>query len=99
MRVDLQVGHLLLALGRDRCDRAVQAWLFGAIKRHQLNLRRPETTNVQELPQLFLGERRLRADAESGYGLHLVEALATSWGITDRVVGKTVWAELFAGHH
>ncbi|GGT35524.1 hypothetical protein GCM10010207_39560 [Streptomyces atratus] len=44
-------------------------------------------------------QRRLRADAESGYGLHLVEALATSWGITDRVVGKTVRAELFAGHH
>ncbi|MCX5342897.1 ATP-binding protein [Streptomyces atratus] len=37
--------------------------------------------------------------AESGYGLHLVEALATSWGITDRVVGKTVWAELLACHH
>ncbi|MFE5092724.1 ATP-binding protein [Streptomyces sp. NPDC056638] len=32
--------------------------------------------------------------AESGYGLHLVEALATSWGVKDRGVGKTVWAEL-----
>ncbi|MFF3122597.1 ATP-binding protein [Streptomyces sp. NPDC057908] len=44
-------------------------------------------------------QRRLRADAESGYGLYLVEALATSWGVTDRVVGKTVWAELPAGRH
>ncbi|MFF2328738.1 MULTISPECIES: ATP-binding protein [unclassified Streptomyces] len=42
--------------------------------------------------------RRPRDGAESGYGLHLVEALATSWGVTDRVVGKTVWAELRAGH-
>ncbi|MFE3906694.1 ATP-binding protein [Streptomyces sp. NPDC059153] len=35
-----------------------------------------------------------RPGAESGYGLHLVEALATSWGVKDRGVGKTVWAEL-----
>ncbi|GAA3483951.1 ATP-binding protein [Streptomyces yanii] len=31
--------------------------------------------------------------AESGYGLRLVEAPPTSWGATDRVVGKTVRAE------
>jgi anti-sigma regulatory factor (Ser/Thr protein kinase) len=43
--------------------------------------------------------RLLRAGAESGYGLHLVEALATSWGVTDRSVGKTVWVELLAGQH
>ncbi|MFE4327975.1 ATP-binding protein [Streptomyces sp. NPDC056831] len=36
----------------------------------------------------------LRPGAESGYGLHLVEALAASWGVQDRGVGKTVWAEL-----
>ncbi|WSY93708.1 ATP-binding protein [Streptomyces sp. NBC_00873] len=35
-----------------------------------------------------------RPGAESGYGLHLVEALATSWGVTDRAVGKTVRAQL-----
>ncbi|MFI6062065.1 ATP-binding protein [Streptomyces sp. NPDC051286] len=35
-----------------------------------------------------------RPGAESGYGLHLVEALATSWGVSDRVVGKTVWVHL-----
>ncbi|MGW9115628.1 ATP-binding protein [Streptomyces sp. NPDC055663] len=34
--------------------------------------------------------------AESGYGLHLVGALTTAWGVKDRVVGKTVWAELAA---
>ncbi|WP_329384188.1 ATP-binding protein [Streptomyces sp. NBC_01351] len=32
--------------------------------------------------------------AESGYGLRIVEALAVDWGVTDRVIGKTVWAEL-----
>ncbi len=32
--------------------------------------------------------------AESGYGLRLVDAVATDWGVTDRIVGKTVWAEL-----
>ncbi|MGW0395511.1 ATP-binding protein [Streptomyces sp. NPDC003042] len=32
--------------------------------------------------------------AESGYGLRIVDAVATDWGVRDRVVGKTVWAEL-----
>ncbi|MFF3391333.1 ATP-binding protein [Streptomyces sp. NPDC002669] len=45
------------------------------------------------------GERRpelrpFRPGAESGFGLHLVEGLAASWGVEERVVGKTVWAEL-----
>ncbi|MER5357752.1 ATP-binding protein [Streptomyces sp. NPDC002785] len=35
-----------------------------------------------------------RPDAESGFGLHLVGVVATSWGVKDRLVGKTVWAEL-----
>ncbi|MCX4823797.1 ATP-binding protein [Streptomyces sp. NBC_01142] len=33
-------------------------------------------------------------DSETGRGLLLVDALATSWGAKDRVIGKTVWAEL-----
>jgi anti-sigma regulatory factor (Ser/Thr protein kinase) len=37
--------------------------------------------------------RPSRPGAESGFGLHLVGALATSWGVKDRDVGKTVWAE------
>ncbi|MFG2713942.1 ATP-binding protein [Streptomyces goshikiensis] len=32
--------------------------------------------------------------AESGYGLRLVDAVAAGWGVRDRVVRKTVWAEL-----
>ncbi|MER5872840.1 ATP-binding protein [Streptomyces sp. NPDC002044] len=32
--------------------------------------------------------------AESGHGLRIVEALAAGWGVVDRLVGKTVWAEL-----
>lgn len=45
------------------------------------------------------GERRpLRSEnpgenpEEGGYGLLLVAALATAWGVRDRTVGKTVWA-------
>ncbi|MFD8973402.1 ATP-binding protein [Streptomyces sp. NPDC059593] len=41
------------------------------------------------------GERRpLQAGQpdEGGYGLLLVAALATTWGVKDRSVGKTVWA-------
>ncbi|KOU19748.1 MULTISPECIES: ATP-binding protein [Streptomyces] len=32
--------------------------------------------------------------AESGYGLRIVDAVAADWGVSDRIVGKTVWAEL-----
>ncbi|MFC8759302.1 ATP-binding protein [Streptomyces sp. NPDC057193] len=41
------------------------------------------------------GERRplpAREPDEGGYGLLLVAALATAWGVWDRCVGKTVWA-------
>ncbi|MHA5053127.1 ATP-binding protein [Streptomyces sp. SD15] len=38
--------------------------------------------------------RQLEPEGESGRGLRLVEALATDWGVTDRALGKTVWAEL-----
>ncbi|MFE6665704.1 ATP-binding protein [Streptomyces sp. NPDC057697] len=41
--------------------------------------------------------RPFRTGAESGFGLHLVGALATTWGVRDRVVGKTVWAECVTG--
>ncbi|WP_086824049.1 ATP-binding protein [Streptomyces sp. NRRL B-24572] len=41
------------------------------------------------------GERRpvpAPAPDEGGYGLLLVAALATAWGVKGRSVGKTVWA-------
>ncbi|MEV4942487.1 ATP-binding protein [Streptomyces zaomyceticus] len=41
------------------------------------------------------GERRpapVGRPDEGGYGLLLVAALATAWGVKDRCVGKTVWA-------
>ncbi|MCI3278841.1 ATP-binding protein [Streptomyces cylindrosporus] len=44
------------------------------------------------------GDRPLRfvtePDGERGRGLILVTLLAATWGVTDRPVGKTVWAEL-----
>ncbi|WP_327352481.1 ATP-binding protein [Streptomyces sp. NBC_01304] len=38
--------------------------------------------------------RRRADDAEGGRGLQLVDALAEDWGVRDRGVGKTVWAEV-----
>ncbi|MFM9469674.1 ATP-binding protein [Streptomyces scabiei] len=32
--------------------------------------------------------------AVSGWGLGIVEILSTSWGVTEQVIGKTVWAEI-----
>ncbi|MFG2128428.1 ATP-binding protein [Streptomyces sp. NPDC048751] len=46
------------------------------------------------------GERQLRfvteheQDGEQGRGLLLVSLLARTWGVAERDVGKTVWAEL-----
>ncbi|MFJ8112624.1 ATP-binding protein [Streptomyces sp. NPDC096132] len=44
------------------------------------------------------GDRGLRivreADSEGGRGLIVVTVLATAWGVTERNVGKTVWAEM-----
>ncbi|MFF8607726.1 ATP-binding protein [Streptomyces sp. NPDC015346] len=43
------------------------------------------------------GERRpdpVQEPDEGGYGLVLVAALATAWGVSTRSVGKTVWATL-----
>ncbi|MFE2287793.1 ATP-binding protein [Streptomyces sp. NPDC059443] len=34
--------------------------------------------------------------AESGYGMRIIDAVAADWGVRDRVIGKTVWAELRA---
>ncbi|MFJ7156292.1 ATP-binding protein [Streptomyces sp. NPDC101118] len=45
------------------------------------------------------GDRRPEirvGDGVSGYGMRLVDAYADAWGVTDRVIGKTVWAELGA---
>lgn len=38
--------------------------------------------------------RRAESEAESGRGLLIVEAFADKWGVEDRDLGKTVWAEL-----
>jgi anti-sigma regulatory factor (Ser/Thr protein kinase) len=48
------------------------------------------------------GDRRLRfvregEDAERGRGLIIVTLLAGTWGVAERDVGKTVWAELSLG--
>ncbi|MFF4020093.1 ATP-binding protein [Streptomyces sp. NPDC001843] len=46
------------------------------------------------------GEKKLRfapeddENGEGGRGLILVSLLAQAWGVTERAVGKTVWAEL-----
>lgn len=44
------------------------------------------------------GERQLRyvtdPDAEHGRGLILVTLLSLAWGVADRQIGKTVWAEI-----
>ncbi|MFJ8636799.1 ATP-binding protein [Streptomyces sp. NPDC093568] len=47
--------------------------------------RRPPTPGQAEPPS---------AESESGRGLLLVQELSQAWGITERSIGKTVWAEV-----
>ncbi|MGK3942419.1 ATP-binding protein [Streptomyces caeruleatus] len=63
-------------------------------------LRLPENTLRIEVSDPR-GDRRLRyvndTDGEHGRGLILVTLLADTWGVMDRDVGKTVWAEIGLG--
>ena len=45
----------------------------------------------------FEAQRRRRGSGSSGWGLFLVDALATSWGVEPEGAGKKVWFELGAG--
>ncbi|MFD9729783.1 ATP-binding protein [Streptomyces sp. NPDC059072] len=58
--------------------------LEGLLRIEVSDARRDRRPSVQ--PHVYL--------AESGCGLRIVEALAVGWGVVDRVIGKTVWAEL-----
>lgn len=42
--------------------------------------------------------RRQRADEQGGRGLHLVELLASRWGVQGDSTGKSVWFEMQADH-
>lgn len=42
--------------------------------------------------------RHFGVDALTGRGLHLVEALATRWGVQERPGGKMVWFEFECDH-
>ncbi|MFE2213606.1 ATP-binding protein [Streptomyces canus] len=63
-------------------------------------LRLPENTLRIEVSDPR-GDRRLRyvndEGGEHGRGLILVTLLADTWGVTERDVGKTVWAEVGLG--
>ena len=48
---------------------------------------------VQKLPDLIL-KGDLREAPEHGRGLRIVEALSARWGVTEEVIGKTVWADI-----
>jgi len=45
----------------------------------------------------FEAQRRGPGSGSSGWGLFLVDALATSWGVEPEGAGKKVWFELGAG--
>jgi anti-sigma regulatory factor (Ser/Thr protein kinase) len=58
---------------------------------HARQLRVNVSDASHALPVVQEEEGHLR---ESGRGLHLVDALATAWGVIPHAAGKTVWFEL-----
>ncbi|MFI5619476.1 ATP-binding protein [Streptomyces sp. NPDC051567] len=50
---------------------------------------RVEVTDARREAVPRIGVRTLE---ENGRGLLLVDALSSGWGVSDRVIGKTVWA-------
>ncbi|GGZ52445.1 ATP-binding protein [Streptomyces subrutilus] len=66
----------------------------------ELGLRELDEVLRVEVSDARAGERpRVRPGspdrpAEHGHGLRIVEALCVAWGVSGRVVGKTVWAEV-----
>ncbi|MFG2622179.1 ATP-binding protein [Streptomyces sp. NPDC048507] len=79
---------------------AANAVLHGRVPGRDFELRmtllagvlRVEVSDARGDRRPVVRARDLRAG--SGYGLRIVAALAADWGVTDRLVGKTVWAEL-----
>ena len=82
------VTNAVAASQRTGADRAVQLWLLG------------DATRVLILVGDGSPQPPVRgepaADAETGRGLFLVEAIATRWGWyrDDRGGGKVIWAEI-----
>ncbi|MET8295390.1 ATP-binding protein [Streptomyces sp. NPDC005180] len=93
-------------LGGDESDRVAQvvaelaanAVTHGAVpgRDFELGLRRLDGVLRVEVSDAHAGRQPdLRPAGDGhGYGLRIVEALADAWGVTGRVVGKTVWAEV-----
>jgi anti-sigma regulatory factor (Ser/Thr protein kinase) len=101
-----------ISYGSDVHDNAVlvvaelvtNAAMHGYVYEHSFLLRIVRQTGTLRIEVAdACGTRRPRtsrqsaSDAESGRGLLIVEALADKWGVEDRALGKTVWAELSTG--
>lgn len=72
------------AIIHGRSPVTVEAFLLNGLLRVEVsddNSRHPELRPTQD-------------DALDGRGLHLVALLAARWGVTDQLLGKTVWFEL-----
>ncbi|MEU9142546.1 ATP-binding protein [Streptomyces sp. NPDC048349] len=81
---ELTTNALLHGSVRDRHLR-VEVELTGAVLRIAVSDPKGERRPVR---------RAAGDDEQYGRGLHVVSLLSQRWGSSDRVVGKTVWAEL-----
>ncbi|WP_405899945.1 ATP-binding protein [Streptomyces sp. NBC_00727] len=73
--------------GRTARDRQVEVTLDQDSERVRIEVR-----DVGDgIPRM---RRAVRPLAASGRGLGIVAALSASWGVTERVMGKTAWAEI-----
>ncbi|MFJ3879885.1 ATP-binding protein [Streptomyces sp. NPDC090077] len=93
-------------LGGDESDRVAQvvaelatnAVVHGSVpgRDFELGLRHLDGVLRVEVSDAHSGKQPdLRPAGDGhGYGLRIVEELSDAWGVTGRVIGKTVWAEV-----
>ncbi|EFL17084.1 ATP-binding protein [Streptomyces sp. C] len=103
---ELELCRWDLPLGGDESERVAQvvaelaanAVTHGSVPGRDFELRLRELDGVLrvEVSDAHAGKRPdLRPPGDGhGYGLRIVAELSDAWGVTGRVVGKTVWAEV-----
>ncbi|MFE1558388.1 ATP-binding protein [Streptomyces sp. NPDC058734] len=103
---ELELCRWDFPLGGDESDRVAQvvaelaanAVTHGSVPGRDFELRLRELDGVLrvEVSDAHAGKRPdLRPAGDGhGYGLRIVAELSDAWGVTGRVVGKTVWAEV-----
>ena len=96
---DVDLLDNLRLLATELSANAIKHTISGRWRRGSFRVRMwldPRRVRVEVMDQGWWSRPRLRNDPSetSGRGLHIVEAVATTWGVRRRWLGRAVWFEL-----